>query len=499
MNKIAYIFLGIILYYPAWIFKSGLSFFEIIISSSILYILPIIFHFFIFKLQEKLYLKLFLFYLAIIFTYSLDQNYGLMTYAGKIPNFFNIKIYPLYIYVSGLIAFISTCILIFIFIYILKYNGVKILFAFSFVALIVNIFDNRSADYFEKNYYRENKTQINFNKNKKKTLILIFDEMSGINSFESNHESGLNVKKNLENLFKKWKFIYYKNADTLSHSTGPSLTYLLNFKHDRTKVKFYSEKYINGKELIEENKYFLVEYDVKQNLFFDTLKTNNIAVFQTMHLNFCGHNKVKACYQYNPFYRDYNYLSGVKNPALSRIISLWKLQGSIISNFVWRFLRIETIDNTLDPYGEKMTANHFFIDLHNHISNKSSDVIFAHTVLSHSPYGFDKKCSYDGSRSKHRYKMTTEDKVIQNNIERNCVINLLDQFFKKLKNDKLWNKLDIVILSDHGSRISKEFMDQSYKSSIFAVKKDNENFLASEEKLSIQYLFSKYFNPQHID
>ena len=218
-----------------------------------------------------------------------------------------------------------------------------------------------------------------------------------------------------------------------------------------------------------------------------------------MHLNFCKHKKVKTCFQYNPFKRDYSYITGVKNPTLSRIISLWKLQGSIVSNFVWRVFRIGMIDNTLDPYGEKMTANHFFIDLHNHISNKSSDVIFAHTVLSHSPYGFDKKCSYDGSRSMHRYKMTTEDKVVQNNIERNCVVNLLNKFFEKLNDNKLWNKLNIVILSDHGSRISKEFMDQSYKSSVFAVKKDNENFLASEKKLSIQYLFSKYFNPQHTD
>ena len=95
--------------------------------------------------------------------------------------------------------------------------------------------------------------------------------------------------------------------------------------------------------------------------------------------------------------------------------------------------------------------------------------------------------------------MTNESKIIQNNIERNCVVNLLDSFFKKLNDDNLFKKLDIVILSDHGSRISKEFYEQSYKSSIFAIKKDNENYLAKEEKLSVQYLFSKYLNSQHID
>tara|TARA_B100000965_G_scaffold406631_1_gene446717 strand:+ start:3808 stop:5310 length:1503 start_codon:yes stop_codon:yes gene_type:complete len=500
MKRISYIFLGVILYYPAWIFKSGLSFFEIIISSIILYIIPLIFHFFIFKLQEKFYLKSFFFYLASIFTYSLDQNYGIMSFIDNIPNFLSIKIYALYIYISALIAFLTATLLIFLFIYILKYNGIKIIFVFSFVALAVNVFDDRNANYFEKNYYRENNTQINFNKNKTKTLIIVLDEMSGINSFESNHKSGLIVKENLENLFKKWKFIYYKNADTLSHSTGESLTYLLNFKYDRAKAKIYSKKYVDGQIFIEQDKkYFLVENNIKQNLFFDSLKTNNITVFQSMYLNFCGHEKVKACYQYNPFYRNYNYLRGVKNPSLSRTVSLWKLQGSIISNFIWRFLRFGIIDNTLEPYGQKMTAKHFFSDLQDSILKNSSDVIFAHTLIPHGPYGFDEKCNYDGSRSMYKYRMTIELEVIQNNIERNCVVNLLDEFFEKLEDNKIFSKLNIVILSDHGSRIAKDFIDQSYRSAIFAVKKNNENYFASEEKLSIQYLFSKYFNKQHID
>ena len=75
----------------------------------------------------------------------------------------------------------------------------------------------------------------------------------------------------------------------------------------------------------------------------------------------------------------------------------------------------------------------------------------------------------------------------------------MDEFFEKLDDNQIFSKLNIVILSDHGSRIAKDFIDQSYRSSIFAVKKNNENYFASEEKLSIQYLFSKYFNKQHID
>ena len=106
MNKFLYFFLGIILYYPAWVFKSNLFFIETLFVLFIFYLIPIIFHNFIFYNNFNKYNFKFCLYLSIIFTYSLDQNYGIMTYMDMVPNFFNISNYALYIYISGLIVLI---------------------------------------------------------------------------------------------------------------------------------------------------------------------------------------------------------------------------------------------------------------------------------------------------------------------------------------------------------------------------------------------------------
>ena len=495
MSKFHYFFLGIILYFPAWAFKGGFPFNEKILILLFFYILPIIFHYFLFLYISKKFDYKLCFYLSLIFTYSIDQNYGLMGYMSQVPNFLNINNYALYNYISGLVILTTMIIILFIFFYKLNFNGVKIMFAFSLVALIINIFDNRNSNHFNENFYFEKDKELTTVNKTQKTLVLILDEVSGINSFESSHPSGLKTKNEIENLFKKWGFIYYRNAYSLSQSTTTSLPLLLNFKNDESKSVDELGKYVLSEGLIEQNNsYYLVENDLIKNAFFDKSDTKNITVFQNMGINYCGHPNVSSCLHYNPFKRNYEYLSGVRNPNLSRVISLWKLHGSIISNYTWRILRIKLIDNTLEPYGEKMISQHYFNTLYDHIKLKPNNIIFAHTLLSHKPYGFDNNCNYDGKRSHFYSSMTINQKVTQNNIERSCVVALLDEFFQKLKNDNLFKNLNIAILSDHGSRISKKNMQQSYRSAIFAIKKDNKQFHGSDEKLSIQHLFSKYFN-----
>ena len=62
------------------------------------------------------------------------------------------------------------------------------------------------------------------------------------------------------------------------------------------------------------------------------------------------------------------------------------------------------------------------------------------------------------------------DKIKQHNIERNCVINILDNFLGKIH--KIENH-EIFIMSDHGSRITKD--KRSSLSTILAVKKFDSN------------------------
>jgi hypothetical protein len=497
MNKNLLFIIGSLLLIPAWVFKGGLKSHEIFIVLFLIYLIPSLIHLYIVKKYKKnLYTKLFYFYFALIFTYSLDQNYGIMSYVDRIPNFLNIKPYALYVYASAFFVLTSGILIIFFYLRIFKYNGIKILFSFAFIALLVNLFDNRNSSFFEKK--RNINSFYEGNLQPKKKLVLILDEFSGINSYESNHISGIKVKKKIENFLTNSNFTYYTNAYSLSSSTSTSIPLMLNFKYENSKIQFYRKYYtdVTQRNFIEINKdFFLTDNNLNKNEFFDSYNGNNIAVFQNMSINYCAHYKVKTCVQYNPFKTDYNYLPGVKNKNLSRIISLWKLQSSILSNFVWRILRIEIIDNTLPPYGEKMTASHLFEDIFKQIKNGKEGLVFVHTLFSHKPYGFDENCYYDGSRSMdtNQKKSLVEWKTSQNNIERSCVIDVLNNFFDKLKKNNLWNDLEIILLSDHGSRISKENFATSYLSSLFAVKQGDRRSEVIHNKLSIQYLFFKHF------
>ena len=95
----------------------------------------------------------------------------------------------------------------------------------------------------------------------------------------------------------------------------------------------------------------------------------------------------------------------------------------------------------------------------------------------------------------NQYKHDIEWKTSQNNIERICVFKKLEKLFKSLKSNNYWEDLNVVVLSDHGSRISKNNFEMSYLSSIFAVK-SNEHKIVND-KVSTQFLFSKLFNIYH--
>ena len=167
----------------------------------------------------------------------------------------------------------------------------------------------------------------------------------------------------------------------------------------------------------------------------------------------------------------------------------------VVRVLIWRILRIKLIDNTLDPYGEKMTIDSVLNDLVKYTIYSDTDLIFFHTLFSHKPYGFDENCNYDGSKSMNQHKQNVEWKTLQNNIERICIINKLEKLFQILKSKNSWENLNVVVLSDHGSRISKENFEMSYLSSIFAIKSSEYEIV--NDRISTQFLFSKYFNVNH--
>ena len=436
--------------FPVFIIRSNFTLFEILNILIFYFVLLIINYFLLKHLENKSNIKNKI-YLSLVVTYGLDNHLGL--FSGLIqPNINYVFEFFTIIYIPALIVFILLLLIIFFMIYKLNNeNTLKI----SLVALITlalfNLFDDtkhhKHIHYFEKNVQK---------KFDRSTIVLVFDEMSGMSSLSSENPEGKVVNNNFIKLFQKYNFDYYPDILSISRFTTVSLSSLINFNTDPKKV-------IKSNLWVPSKNYF-TEYDINQNKFFD--KYESISVIQNMHLNFCNNSSVKSCYQYNPFNLD---IINAKVNFFSKFISNWNLNGSIIAKFIWRsFKHLSVINSTLEPEGEKKFINEITNYTLKKINSKKYDLIFLHVLVPHLPYGFNENCEYKNKISNLNIYLSISDKIKQHNIERNCVIKILDKFLEKI------NKIEnhkIFVLSDHGSRITNE--KKSSLSTIFAFKNFN--------------------------
>ena len=287
------------------------------------------------------------------------------------------------IYYPSVILLLIVASLIFL---ILKYSDKKIynvLRIFLVTIFIFNLFDQTKSYTKIKDYSGKNIST----KYKETDVIIIFDEMSGLNSFESETIKGKEFNKIATSLYKKFNFNYYSNVNSISENSVTSISSLLNFSN-------------NGNERLEVtslSKNYFYEYELNKNIFFS--KFNNISVYQNIHIDYCLMENISKCKTYNPFNQNI-FLDGFKNTNLSKLVSIWKLNGSIISTLTWRSLReINIINSILEPEGHKASFDSFFTNLEFDIYSEKYDLIFAHTSVPHRPYGFDNQCKYDSKLS----------------------------------------------------------------------------------------------------
>ena len=210
-----------------------------------------------------------------------------------------------------------------------------------------------------------------------------------------------------------------------------------------------------------------------------------------MYLNYCQSTSVYKCQSYNPFNKS-KYIDGYKDNFLSKIISIWKLNGSILSTFTWRILReLRIIDSILEPEGEKIKINNLFEDIKNDIYSNNFDLIFVHALIPHRPYGFNENCNYDGKLSLNNNYYSEDSHIAQHNVERNCVIFFIEKFLYDLRKNQYLDKVDLTILSDHGSRINSD--ENSSLSSIYASRSKNSNYKEISDPSIIHDVFLDNF------
>ena len=144
-------------------------------------------------------------WISLLFVYSVDQNIGLWTLSLRITEL------PISNYIKSSIFLFIFFILSLIIILRLKKNGVKIFFSIILTVFIFNILDtSRNLSNFPKvetnNSFEKKEQEPN-----KKKLVLIFDEMSGINSEDSKHISGDEATSAILELFQNNNFDVYTN------------------------------------------------------------------------------------------------------------------------------------------------------------------------------------------------------------------------------------------------------------------------------------------------
>ena len=67
---------------------------------------------------------------------------------------------------------------------------------------------------------------------------------------------------------------------------------------------------------------------------------------------------------------------------------------------MWRILRqFDLIDVTISPQGEKASLPFLFDQIKDDMSSKKFDLILAHTLVPHKPYGYNSQCNYVGKKS----------------------------------------------------------------------------------------------------
>ena len=469
-------FLVFFSFFPVWFFKFKIYKIDIFFISIFLIVLFFLIIYSLSKIQKLSNKFYYYFFLSGIIFFGLDNYLSLHREVTHISSFVAQNLGGIYYSSLLLVAFLF---LIILFILLkINQNGVKIFSVTIFTLAIFSFISSTKSIDNLKTFNLQTKEQANL-----PTIVIIFDEMSGLNSYESQTKEGKIFDKKAKEISKKNNLILYEKIYTNNRNTIFAISSLFNFETVENLEK-------NKIHLKNENSIY-ANYSLMLNKFFDKFK--NISVFQTHYLNYCENKNVQKCKSFNPF-DNIKYITGFKDTTLTHYINAWKFDGSITALLSWRILRhYELIDVTLSGQGEKASILFYLDKIIYDIKSKNFDLIVAHTLVPHKPYGYNKKCEHQGFKSLNNYnnKLSIETHTLYHNIDRICTIQFIDNFLNKIENENIKYK-KIVFLSDHGSRNLQE-NPESVLNNILIIKDPNSKFRLISQKKILQDEFKKLF------
>jgi len=485
--------LSVTAFFPTWLgaelFKS-----QILITALSIYILIIITSVFLlnYKYKNKYFIQNFI--LALIIFFSLDINFGFWLIFEDL-------------FVSGKLNYLMSIIfisfLLLIIFYTLKKNDKnKYIFLIVLISLLLYNFIsiiNHSIKV-QRNFQLTETKLLAKNAKTKKKLIIFLDEMAGPAAIDGRDIIGKKALESFQETFEMNNFKIYENAYSIYRNTVEAIPNLLNFNFSNENLtnKLSGENFTDRKS----------KWYIKKNKFFD--QNNSILTNQNLALDFCKHKNVVRCVTFTSNKLNSNYIQGYKFEKKDFLFDKLLKSNSIVLKILWRIsLEFNLFEEKSDFSYQKALFKNNLNEIVKIVDNTDYNYYVFHIVVPHIPFGFeftgDKECSFNYMRTliKGPKNEKNNENYLKNYYHEVICTNLyLNKFFKILKEQELFEKLDILITSDTGIGIAKGEHKSDLLSTysvLFAIKsniKDNHN---NQETLSSQFLFSKYFDKNFKD
>lgn len=344
---------------------------------------------------------------------------------------------------------------------------------------------------------------------------LILDGFTGVAGIPKEFEAGQALRNEISRFFQSYQFTTAPNAISEYAASRNSISGILNFEASST-----PEKHVHGKR----------PYILRNNAYFEGLRERGfeIAVYQSTYMDFCRETPVplSSCFTYRYDGTDWLKTSGQSDrEKLSVMLGLYlSLPGAFES--AWKgYVGLRRIasnvgvdlpdllawDGILAPIS---TRSAFGTIRHSIATSPPGTAHFAHLLLPHGPYVYDEDCELRGSpfgwlSSHPLYERDNSEtgralRYPQYFDQVRCTLRDLGAFFDELKADGRWDRTELILHGDHGSRLfstaprtenidelTPRDLSDGFRT-LFAVKSANGAFVVGSETAPISQLLASF-------
>ena len=358
-------------------------------------------------------------------------------------------------------------------------------------------------------------------------LHLILDEQGGVEGIPLEFDPQREAADRLRDFYVNQSFAVYGRAYSRYGNTRESITNMMNFSASDSAGHFLGEDFRRG-DVFENNPWFDLLHD--QGYRIHVLESDYMAFFDP------GSGGSEGSHPFGD--TRLTYATSTIKPIENADLTVSQKIPFILSTYFTRsyFLKMAGAaysDMAFSDGGARLGIPRW--DLHGNYPGALATMqvldifeeqlgqagpgqaFFAHVLLPHSPYGFDRDCRMElqpgrwllsSDKSIPPRLNTPESRALRYPLyldQMFCLQSRLDSMFQVLKDKGLWEEALIIIHGDHGTRISlwppipdrkadlsaTDYMD--YFSTLFAVKGSGIRGGYHRQLLPLDYLFTRIF------